>query len=264
MHTIRVNDIELSFRLHGRADAPVLALVNSLGSDARIWDAMIERLAGRFRIVSYDKRGHGRSGAPAADYGLDQHVADLAALLDHLAIKRLALCGVSVGGLIAQGFALRHPDRLAALVLCDTAARIGDAAMWNDRIATVRAGGLAAILDPVMQRWFTDHYRQSQPAAMDLWRDMFLAMPVDGYVGTCATLRDTDLREAVHAIAAPTLVVVGEEDLSTPVALVRDTAERITGARFEIIAGAGHIPSIERPEDLAQLISSFLHEVGYD
>lgn len=264
MPTIRVNDIELSYRLHGPADAPVLVLVNSLGTDARIWDAPITSLSDRFRILSYDKRGHGGSQAPAADYSLDQHVADLNGLLDHLSITRLSLCGVSVGGLIAQGFALRHPDRLDALILCDTAASIGDAAMWNDRIAAVRAGGLVAIVDAVMQRWFTARYRQEQPVAMATWRDMFINMPVEGYIGTCATLRDTDLRDAVRAIATPTLVVVGAEDLSTPVALVRDTADRIPGARFEIIADAGHIPSIEQPAQLAQLLSRFLQEVGYD
>jgi len=264
MHTIRVNDIVLHYREHGRADAPVLVLANSLGTDARIWDGPIALLSDRYRIISYDKRGHGLSDAPAGDYTLDQHVDDLAGLVDHLGITSFALCGVSVGGLIAQGFALRRPDALAGLILCDTAPKVGDAAMWDARIAAVRADGMAAIVDGVMPRWFTQAYRRDKPTALAAWRNMLLCTPVAGYIGTCATLRDTDLRNAIGAIATPTLVLVGDEDLATPVDLVRDTAARIPGARFEIIAACGHIPSIEQPETLAALLSGFLQEVGHE
>lgn len=259
----RINGIVLHYRLQGREGAPVLALANSLGTDARIWDGVIERLAMQYRVVSYDKRGHGLSDAPAGDYVLDDHVDDLAGLLDALGIGRLALAGVSVGGLIGQRFAVRYPERLAALVLCDTAPKVGDAAMWNGRIAAVRAGGLESIADAVMVRWFTERYRRDEAVALAGWRNMFLRMPVDGYVGTCAALRDADLRDEIGAIVAPTLVVVGAEDLSTPVELVRDMASRIAGSRFEIITDAGHIPSIEQPEVLAELMASFLKEVGH-
>lgn len=259
----RINGVVLHFRVQGREGAPVLALANSLGTDARIWDGVIERLAGAYRVVSYDKRGHGLSDAPGGDYRLDEHVDDLVGLLDHLKIERLALAGISVGGLIGQGFALRYPERLAGLILCDTAPKVGDAVMWNGRIAAVRDGGMAAIADAVMARWFTERYRREEPEALVGWRNMFLRMPVDGYVGTCAALRDADLREAIGDIRTPTLVVVGDEDLSTPVALVRDAAERIAGARFEVVAAAGHIPSIEQPQALADLIEDFLGEVGH-
>lgn len=259
----RIDGVLLHYRLHGPRGAPVLALVNSLGTDARIWDAMIAALGGRYRILSYDKRGHGLSDAPEGDYSLDDHLDDLAGLLDHLGISRLALCGVSVGGLIGQGFALRHPARLSALVLCDTAPQVGSAALWNERIATARTGGLVAMADAVMARWFPDNFRRERADEVAGWRNLFLRNPVDGYVGTCATLRDTDLREAVAAIATPTLVVVGEHDASTPVELVRDAAARIPGAHFEIVAGAGHIPSIDRPDALAALVSAFLGEVGH-
>ena len=260
----RVKDIVLHYRLSGREGAPVLALVNSLGTDARIWDDVIALLADRYHILSYDKRGHGLSDAPPGDYALDDHVDDLAGLLDHLGLAGLALGGVSVGGLIAQQFAIRHPQRLKALVLCDTAPKVGDAAMWNTRIDAVRTGGLAVIADAVMQRWFTDAYRHDEAEAFAGWRNMLLRMPVDGYAGTCATLRDADLREAVGTIVAPTLVVVGDQDLATPVDLVRDTASRIPGARFEIIPGSGHIPSIDQPATLATVMSRFLHEVGHE
>ena len=260
----RVNDVVLHFRTAGSEAAPVLVLANSLGTDARIWDDVIARLAMRYRVVSYDKRGHGLSEAPPGDYSLDDHVDDLAGLVSHLGIERLALAGVSVGGLIAQGFALRYPHRLAALVLCDTAAKVGDAAMWNDRIATVRGQGLGAIAEPVMARWFSERFRAEQAIEFAGWRNMFLRMPVDGYAGTCAALRDADLRGAIAAIATPTLVVVGEQDLSTPVELVRSMAAAIAGAQFAVIPDCGHIPSIEQPQALAALMMHFLNEVGYD
>lgn len=254
----RIDGILLHYGLCGPEGAPVLVLANSLGTDARIWDDVTARLQDHYRIVAYDKRGHGLSDAPEGDYSLDDHVGDLAGLLDHLGIDRFVLAGVSVGGLIAQGLALRHPRGLAGIILCDTAARIGEAAMWNERIALVRAGGMPALGEAVMMRWFTDGYRRERPEDVAGWRNMFLRTPASGYAGTCATLRDTDLCAEVGSISVPTLMVVGAEDVSTPVDLVRDTAARIPGARFSVIANAGHIPSIEQPGILAEHISTFL------
>lgn len=263
MAFVRINDVLLHYRLHGQAGRPVIVLVNSLGTDARIWDDVIEILSSSYRIVSYDKRGHGLSDAPQGEYSLADHVADLAGLLDDLGVERVALAGVSVGGLIAQGFALHHPERLCALVLCDTAPKLGDADLWNERIAAVRGDGLPAIAQAVMERWFSAQFVKNEPDALSGWRSLFLRADPAGYCGTCATLRDTDLTDRVGTIACPTLVVVGEDDLSTPPELVRAGAAAIPGARFEIIAGAGHIPMIEQPEKLASLIANFLREAGH-
>lgn len=263
MAFVRINGIVLHYRLHGTEGAPAVALANSLGTDARIWDEVIDRLAGRYRVLSYDKRGHGLSDAPAGDYSLDDHVADLAGLLDHVGMRRVGLAGVSVGGLITQGFALRHPERLAALVLCDTVPQLGDAAMWNGRMAAIRKGGLASIADGIMERWFSEGFRRGRPDELAGWRNLFVRSDVEGYCGTCATLRDTDLRGEIGSIATPTLVLVGEHDGSTPVAMARGCAEAIPGARFEVIADAGHIPSIEQPAKVAALMAEFFEEAGH-
>ena len=263
MDCVRIKDVLLHYRLSGPAGAPVLALVNSLGTDARIWDGVIARLSARYRMLSYDKRGHGLSDTPPGDYTLNHHITDLTGLLNHLNIDRLALAGVSVGGLIAQGFALRAPNRLAALVLCDTAPRVGDAAGWNARIDTVRKDGLGAIADMVMDRWFNPGFQQQRPDELALWRNLFLRSDPLGYAATCATLRDTDLTAEIRRIATPTLVVAGEADRSTPPELVRTCATAIAGARFETMPGVGHIPSIEQPAELSALIENFLKENGH-
>lgn len=259
----RIDGILLHYRLAGPVDAPVLVLANSLGTDARIWDGLIEQLADRYRIVSYDKRGHGLSDSPGGDYSLDDHVADLAGLIDHLGVKRFALAGVSIGGLIAQAFALAFPGRLMALVLCDTTPRMGDAATWNARIETVLGQGMEPLANPLMERWFGPRFHRERADELAGWRNLFLRTDPAGYSRTCATLRDSDLSDRIGAISAPTLVIAGDEDRSTPVDLVRACAAAIPGARFEVLAGAGHIPSIEQPAVLARLIEGFLEEVGH-
>jgi 3-oxoadipate enol-lactonase len=263
MAFVRINGVLLHYRLRGREGAPVVALANSLGTDARIWDEVIDILSDGYRVLSYDKRGHGLSDAPAGDYSLDDHVADLAGLLDHLGMARVALAGVSVGGLIAQGFALAHAERLAALVLCDTAPKVGDATMWNARIAAIRRDGLSSIADGIMERWFSAEFRRGRADDLAGWRNLFVRSDVEGYCRTCATLRDVDLTSEVGKISTPSLVVVGEHDGSTPVPLVKALADAIPGARFEIFAGAGHIPSIEQPAALAALMVRFFREAGH-
>jgi 3-oxoadipate enol-lactonase len=260
MGFIDVNGITLHYRLAGAPGGTPLVFVNSLGTDFRIWDEVVERLGSGYRILCYDKRGHGLSDAPAGPYRLNDLVADLAGLTQQLGFQRFALAGVSVGGLIAQGFALAHGERLTSLVLCDTAARIGSHASWSERIDLVRANGLAAVSDRLLERWFAPDFRAQRTADYAGWCNMLERTPLDGYVGTCAALRDTDLTEDVANIAVPALLACGAADSSTPVDLVRATATRIPASHFEIIAGAGHLPPIEAPEPLARLIAGHLEK----
>lgn len=251
------------YREAGHPSAPPLVFCNSLGTDARIWDGVIEQLAPTYRLISYDKRGHGLSSVPAGPYDITQLSADLLDLVDLLKLDRFALAGVSIGGLVAQQFALDHPDRLAGLVLCDTLPKFGDAASWSDRVARVAAGGVEAIADMVLLRWFPMELRQGREAEIIGWRNLLLRSPADGYIATCAVLSSADLTSKVAEITMPALVVCGEQDQSTPLEAVRGFAERLPNARFEAIASAGHLPSIDQPERLAQLIRDYLQEVGH-
>ena len=262
MAFVRVNGVVLHHEIRGKSDGRVLVFSNSLGTDFRIWDKVVETLGTDYRIILYDKRGHGLSEATPAPYAMTDHVGDLAALLDHLGVEDAAVVGLSVGGLIAQGLAATRPDLVSALVLCDTAHKIGTEEMWNARIDTVSTKGIAAMSDAILERWFTPAYRSTDNADFVGYTAMLTRTTVDGYAGTCAALRDADLTESTRALKLPVLCIVGDQDGSTPPDLVRSTADLIDGARFEIIAGAGHIPCVEKPAETARLIGDFLQSTG--
>ena len=262
MAFIRANGIVLHHQVLGRDDAPALVFNNSLGSDFRIWQEVAPAFAERFRVVLYDKRGHGLSDAPPAPYAMDDHTDDLFALLDHLGIESAALVGLSVGGMIAQRAAVRASHRVKALVLCCTAAKIGTSELWAERISAVEKGGIEPIVENVLQRWFTPHFRETKPDEAAGWRNMLVRLPAHGYAGTCAAIRDADLTADASKISVPTLCVAGDQDGSTPADVVRNTAGLIPGARFELIEGSGHIPCVEKPAALKQLLQRHLQEAG--
>lgn len=265
MQAMKVNGVTLHWRSDGPEDGPALVFSNSLGTDFRIWDPLIAHLPAGWRLIRYDKRGHGLSDLPpekdGGDWGMGDHVADLAGLLDGLAVTGAVVCGLSVGGIIAQGLAAERPDLVRALILCDTGAKIGSPELWNERIATVQGPGLAAMADGVMERWFTPDFRRDR-ADFPLYRNMLLRTTPGGYAGTCAAIRDTDLRESTARLRLPCLAVCGDHDGATPPDLVRETAALIQGSRFELIRGAGHIPCVEQPAALSALIGRFLGAVG--
>jgi 3-oxoadipate enol-lactonase len=244
------------------ADRPLLVFINSLGTDLRIWDAVASDLEADLPVLRYDKRGHGLSDLGTPPATIADHVDDLVGLLDALDAREVILCGLSIGGLIAQQFAARHPDRLRALVLCDTAHKIGTAEFWNQRIATVEREGIAAIADGILERWFTAGFRAGSPALYAGCRNMLVRQPVAGYAACCAAVRDADHTALVGAITAPTLVLVGDQDGSTPPDLVRAMADLIPGAGFEVIAGAGHIPCVEQPAAFVASLRGFLKDQG--
>lgn len=259
----RINGRVLHWSDAGWHEGPVVVFINSLGSDFRIWASAVEQLAPHCRVVLYDKTGHGLSDVSSDCITIDAHVDDLIGLLDTLEIDQCALVGLSVGGMVAQRIAVRESGRVKALVLCDTAAKIGTHESWTSRIAAVHASGLASIADAVLERWFTAEFRKERPAELSGWRNMLLRTPAEGYIATCMALRDADLRGDAHLISAPTLCLVGEDDGATPPDLVRGMAALIPNARFEVIAGAGHLPCIEKPVQLSNLIAEHLKETGH-
>lgn len=258
MRFLRANGVALHYEDSG-GDDPLIVFANSLGTDFRIWDKVAGKLGKSYRVVRYDKRGHGLSEATPPPYAMTDHVGDLAALLDALKVKAAVIVGLSVGGVIAQGLAATRPDLVRALVLSNTAHKIGTAESWNARIDTVTKNGIGAIADNVMKLWFTPAFRDPANAEFVGCRNMLVRTPLDGYVGTCAALRDADLTESTRALKVPTLCLVGDQDGSTPPDLVRSTAELIHGAEFRVIAGAGHIPCIEQPDAMTDLIRQFLN-----
>lgn len=262
MQFVRINDVTIHYQVIGAtAEKPVLVFANSLGTDFRIWRDVIVRLAGDFAILLYDKRGHGLSDIGQVPYAIEDHATDLAGLLDFLSVRNAFICGLSVGGLIAQSLYLRRPDLVRALILCDTAHKIGTPEMWNARIAAVEANGIASIVDPVMERWFTPAFRRPENAAFAGYCNMLERQPATGYTATCAAIRDADFTEAAKRIAVPTICIVGDQDGSTPPDLVLSTAKLIPGARYEVIRDAGHIPCVEQPEALTAVIRAFINVV---
>jgi 3-oxoadipate enol-lactonase len=262
MQMAMLNGIRIHYSDTGPgAGLPVL-FANSLGTDFRVWDRLLPHLPGGLRILRYDKRGHGLSECPAAPYRMETLVADAGAFLDHLGISGAVMVGLSIGGMIAQGLAAERPDLLRALVLCDTAAKIGTDAMWDERIEAIHRGGIAALEEQILARWFTRAFRKHRQDELAGWRHMLCRTPEDGYVGCCYAIRDTDLTASTPRLALPVLAVAGEEDGSTPPDLVREMAATIGGARFEIIRGAGHLPCVEAPEALGRLIGAFLKDHG--
>lgn len=262
MQFVRINGMTIHHRVV-RSDGgkPVLVFINSLGTDFRIWQGIEARLASHYGLVFYDKRGHGLSDVGETPCTIEDHVSDLDWLLDHLALRQVIVCGLSVGGLIAQGLHARHPEKVKALILCDTAHRIGDPETWNSRIAAVEAHGLGHIVQAVMERWFTSAFRSPDNAAYGGYCNMLMRQPVAGYTGTCAAIRDADFTTTARRIAVPTLCIVGEQDGSTPPVLVQSLAALIPGARFETIAGAGHIPCVEQPDAFAALLRAFIEQL---
>jgi 3-oxoadipate enol-lactonase len=245
--------------IHYRDEGPVggtaLVFINALGTDFRIWDEVARLLRDDFRLVRYDKRGHGLSESGPDRYDMADYARDLGALIDKLSIARATIVGLSIGGLIAQELYRQRPEVFAALVLSDTAAKIGTDETWDARIAEVERGGIEAIADSILERWLTAEFRARRPDELTGWRTMLTRTPKQGYLAACGALKRADLRPYAAAIEVATLCIVGEEDGSTPVPLVRETAALIKNCRFEVINGAGHLPNIERPATMARLIA---------
>jgi 3-oxoadipate enol-lactonase len=261
MDSLDLGDVALHYADTGPRDAPALVFANSLGTDFRLWDGILPNLPAGLRVIRYDKRGHGLSTCPPAPYSMGALVHDAERLLDALEVRDCVFVGLSIGGMIAQGLAAKRLDQVRAVVLSNTAPKIGTRAMWEERIAMVEAQGLGAMSGAIMERWFSREFRDSP--AVTPWRRMVEVTPAAGYAGCSAAIAGTDFYTPTAALRLPALVIGGSEDGSTPPDLVRELADLIPGARFELIRGAGHLPCVERPEAFAALLNGFLKDIGH-
>lgn len=247
LRKVRVGQQDVAVRIEGREDALPLVLLHGILADHRVWDGVAERLASRYRIVRYDLRGHGGSSAPPPPYTMEQLADDVPALLDALGIAKAHLAGSSLGGMIAQQVGVRHGGRLLSLTLANTAAVQGAPQAWEDRIATARKSGIAALAEPTLQRWFTPGFLKAQPQEVARIREILEGTSVDGFAGCAAAVRDLSQLDQLPRIQVPTLVVVGSEDKGTPPELGRQIAASIPGAKL-VTLPAAHQAAIEVPQ----------------
>ncbi len=251
--------VRLHYRVDGDPAAPPLVLSNSLGASLEMWEPQMEALSAHFRVLRYDTRGHGESEVAPGPYTIATLGGDVVALLDALAVRRAHFCGLSMGGMTGMWLGVNAPERIDRLVLANTAAKIGTADMWNARIDAIRSGGIAAVAPAVLARWFTPAVLDRPTPLVARLRASFERTSVDGYVACCAAVRDMDQRDALPRIRAPTLVIAGSLDLSTPPDDGRYLADRIPGARY-VELPAPHLSNVEAAPAFTQAMLQFLTE----
>ncbi|MDO5290426.1 MAG: 3-oxoadipate enol-lactonase [Pseudomonadota bacterium] len=250
-------DVRLHYDVQGPADAPLLICAHSLGSDLSMWNEQADALASRFRVLRYDARGHGRSSVPPGPYTLAQMGQDVLGLMDHVQAARAHFCGLSMGGLTGLWLALHHPQRLHRLAACNTAARVGSAQGWAERVAQVQQAGMAALAAHIVPRWFSPAFAQAAPARLAQLQAVFAATPAQGYIATCQALAEADVRAHLPQITVPTLVVGGSDDVSTPMAQAQALAGALPHARLLPLA-AGHLSNVQQPAAFNAAMLEFL------
>jgi 3-oxoadipate enol-lactonase len=254
-------------RLHVKVDgvdhpiAPPVLLLHALGTDLHIWDRVLALLPEHLRYVRFDQRGHGLSDAPPAPYNMGAMVSDAEAVLTALNVKDCLVVGLSMGGLVAQGLAVKRLDLVRAMVLLDTAPKIGVPAVWAERIAMVRDGGMQAIVDGAMERVFSRAFRATPE--LTHWRNMLLTMNPQGWMGCAAAISGTDFYTPTSGLRLPVLGLVGSEDATTPPDLMRETMDLIPGSKFRILRKCGHFPPVEDPIAVAEALIEFMTDVGH-
>jgi 3-oxoadipate enol-lactonase len=235
-----------------------VVFINSLGSDFRIWDGVVAAMGDQFNVLLHDKSGHGLSSGRVGASTIASYAADLEALLTHLKLSQVYLCGISVGGLIAQSLYHKRPDLVRGMILSNTGLKIGTAETWGQRIAAIQAGGVASISDAILERWFAPQFRSGKPVELALYKNMLERTPLSGYLSCCEAIRDADFTVQASQIKVPVICIAGEHDGSTPPDLVENMVANISKAKYELMMGAAHLPCIECPEIYTTLISNFI------
>lgn len=258
---IRANGIDINYEIEG--SGPWLTMSHSLACDLHMWDPQMPALK-RFKVLRFDTRGHGQSGAPAGDYTLEQMADDVKGLLDGLGIKQTHWAGLSMGGMIGQAFALKYPGVFQSMVLADTTSRRPpDAAkMWADRIQTAQTKGMDALVEGTLARWFTEPYRNSRKDVMQRIGDGIRTTPVAGFAGCCHAISKIDYLDRLKEIKVPALVMVGEHDHGTPPEAARIIQQNLPGSELKIIPSAAHLSNIEQADEFNKNLTAFYDRVA--
>lgn len=259
MATIATDDgIALRYELEGPEGAPVLLLSNSLGTDLSMWDDQLAAFTATHRVLRYDSRGHGASGAPEGPYSIERLGRDVLALLDALDLQKVDYCGLSKGGMVGMWLGVNAPARFGRMVFANTAAHLPTEEMWRHRAATVRSEGMAAIEAAVVNRWFTEAFQAAAPERVDRIRQVILTTPAEGYAACCEAIAAMDQRETIKAISAPVLVIAGAADPATPPDHAHQIAEAIEGAQLAVLPDAAHLSNIEQTDLFNAAVAEFL------
>ncbi|MDP9484233.1 MAG: 3-oxoadipate enol-lactonase [Actinomycetota bacterium] len=256
--------VELHYRIEGPEDAPALVMASSLGTTMSMWDAQSPALSERFRLVRFDARGHGASPVPSGPYTMDDLGGDVLALMDRIGVERFSFAGLSIGGMVGMRLASEAPGRVEGLILLCTSARFDPPDAWQSRAEAVRAGGVGAVADAVLERWFTPAFRKERPEVVEWASRMLRATPPEGYAGCCEAIRDADLTPRLGRITAPTLVIAGADDPAAPVEKAEAIRDDIPDARLRMIERAAHIANVERPEEVTAEMLAHLESTWKD
>jgi 3-oxoadipate enol-lactonase len=257
MPMIDADGCPLNVQVDGAEGAPVLMLSNSLGTNLHMWDDQVPEWSKHFRVVRYDRRGHGKSGVSKGPYSFDRFGRDILAIIDALKIKKINWCGLSMGGMDGQWLGANAPDRVEKLILSNTNFYYADKQPWADRIKFVKEKGLRELVGPNMERWFTADFRARAPQAIARMTEMFVATPADGYIACVEAIRDMDFRASNPRVTTPTLVIVGKHDPATPPAAGEEIQRQIKGAKLAVVDGA-HIANLEQPKAYTEIVLNFL------
>ena len=247
----------LHVEVEGPERAPVLMLSNSLCTDLRMWDDQVPAFTEHFRLIRYDRRGHGKSGVPKGPYTVDDFGQDALAILDGLGVQKANWCGLSMGGMVGQWLGANAPERIEKLVMSNTHSYYADKTVWDERMKLAQEKGMAFAAGPAMTRWFTKEAIASRPEKVALVQRMFAETSIEAYLGCCAAIRNMDMRPTHPRIKAPTLVIVGLQDPATPAAAGEEIQKRIPGAKLATI-DASHLSNMGQPKAYADLVLDFL------
>lgn len=260
---LQANGINMHYELEGPESAPVVTLSHSLATDLSMWDTQAAVLKSAYRVLRYDTRGHGGTEVPDGPYTLQQMAEDVRALLQALGIPKTHFMGLSMGGMIAQVFALKYPGVLRSLLLCDTSSRIPEEALpiWEERIQVAQDQGMAPLVEPTMERWFTASFRRKPMPVLDKIRSLIKGTPLKGYIGCSRAIMGLNLTERLGAVALPTLIVVGEDDPGTPVTASQAIHKQIKGSELVILKSAAHLSNIEQEHAFNNAVLDFLKRV---